>query len=199
MSDDKTEATFHGSPDFRLGGPGYNQGQLHVQHGWDYPPSAEADEHDGLLTQPSRVGADKTFRRRLIVALTVVSILTGLTVIALFLQLSNVLPVGVPVIGKDSGLAACEELAAGTKPTGQNESITADQYKKLRQVFSESRYPEIGKPGVKMVDLAWQFQRSDNKDDLGAALMLVGPMTQAYSELAGGCAEHDVVIPALGS
>jgi hypothetical protein len=185
MSNDKTQATFHGTDD-------YNQHQLHVQHGWDYPPSAELDEHDGLLTQPSRS------RKSWIVPLAVAGIISALIALAIGLRVSNVVPVGVPLIGKDPGIAACQALADGTKPTGQDKSLTAEEYKTMRRVFSGSWYPEIKKPGLEMVDLIWQFQGSDNKNDLGKALLLVGPMTQAYSSLAGGCAEHDIVIPALG-
>jgi hypothetical protein len=173
MSNDKTQATFHGP-------------------GWDYPPSAELDEHDGLLTQPI------TPRRSWARLAGVIAAVCAVIALALALRVANVLPAGIPLIGKDSGIAACEALADGTKPTGRDESLTPETYKELRQVFRDSRYPEIAEPGLRMVDLTWQFQSKDNKSNLGMALAMIGPMTQAYSSLAGGCAEHDIVIPALG-
>jgi hypothetical protein len=50
-----------------------------------------------------------------------------------------------------------------------------------------------------MIDLMWQVQAVMKTEDGMAALTLVQPLTRAYTELAGGCAKHGHIIPALGS
>lgn len=137
-------------------------------------------------------------------AILIAGVALGLVVLAfvgVILREGNVLPAGIPLIGRDSGLAACEAISK-TAANGSGESSPAaalgggDDRTALRKVFSGSRYPEIRDPGVRFVDLAMQLDGMG--DDAGlAALPLVGPLTESYAALAGGCAEHGYNLPNL--
>jgi len=130
-------------------------------------------------------------------------VLIGLTLTVLaaagyLVQHNNWLPVSVPLIGKDSGVAACETIANGGGVAGSGDTTwSAADYRAARQVFADSRYPAIRDNGVQLMDLAWQMQGL-KADDMGL-LLYVTPMTNAYAGLAGGCAEVGYTIPALGS
>lgn len=135
--------------------------------------------------------------------LVLVAVLIGLTLGVLFatgvlIQRNNLLPASVPLIGKDSGVAACETMAAGNSPTGEQGSKvwTERDYRAARSVFADSRYPAIRDNGTRMIDLSWQINGM-GKDDLGM-LAFIGPLTDAYAGLTGGCAEQGYTIPALG-
>lgn len=111
-------------------------------------------------------------------------------------QRLNWLPAGVPLIGKDTGVAACQAISEGKAPVSAKGIMTLDQYKQVREVFADSRYEAIRINGVQLMDLAWQAQgMGDN--NLGV-LALMGGVADAYSGLAGGCASVGYTIPSLG-
>jgi hypothetical protein len=121
-------------------------------------------------------------------------------------QRTNALPQWVPLIGKDTGVAACEAIANQGSLTGaatgkgSKSSLTTVEYREMRAVFEDSRYPEIRDNGTRLMDYAWQLQgMTRDADNAIAGLALVQPMTEAYTGLAGGCADHGYTIPALGS
>jgi hypothetical protein len=156
---------------------------LHVQHGWDLPGQ-----------EPERPS------RMLVYLLVALMILVALLAIGFTLQRQNVLPAGVPILGKDSGVAACQQIANGATPTGMdaNAEFTAADYRKARQVFADSRYPAIRDNGTRLLDLAWQIGgAAKSSDDLAGALMFMNELSQAYTGLAGGCADHGITIPAM--
>jgi hypothetical protein len=102
---------------------------------------------------------------------------------------------------KDSGLESCKAMADQKSAGPRNDStskFTADDYKRVRAQFVGSRYSDIRVSGTHFVDVVWQAQGA-RSDDLGAALMLIGPLVNAYSDLAGACANHGVVLPPLTS
>lgn len=138
-------------------------------------------------------------RRNWTVLLVLSAILLALVIaIGFAVQRLNLLPAGVPLIGKDSGVAACEAMAAGRKPVERSgEAMSAKEYRAVRGVFADSSYPAIRDNGVRMVDLAYQLQGLE-ATDLVAALTYVQPLTQAYAGLTGGCAAVGYTIPALG-
>lgn len=124
-------------------------------------------------------------------------VITLITLLALVVQRSNVLPAGVPLVGKDSGLAACEILAKGNGPTGSGKVEPSD-WKTVRAVFADSRYPAIRDNGIKVADLGAQIEALGSDPGLGA-LAYISSFTDAYAGLAGGCAAVGHPIPALTS
>jgi hypothetical protein len=137
-------------------------------------------------------------------------LLVGTAVFGIIAQRTNALPQWVPLIGKDTGVAACEAIAnqgnlrgvAGEAGAGPGAAMTETEYRQIRDIFADSRYPAIRDNGTKMADYAWQLQAigaDKNAEAALAALPLLQPMTQAYTGLAGGCADHGHTIPALGS
>ena len=217
----KTEATFHPATD--AGPPGqreevdpltvehwsageYPTGQLPVwadlaaQHGWSNTGRHE-DRGDGRpWTSPepppwaSQAGSNSRWPLRITLGLMValVVFLAGL-----FVQRMNWLPVGVPLIGKDSGVAACEAIHNGRAPVEAKGIMSEADYRKARAVFADSRYPAIRDNGTKLMDLAWQAQGMGS-NNLGV-LAVIGGIGDAYSGLAGGCASVGYTIPSLGS
>jgi Spy/CpxP family protein refolding chaperone len=132
------------------------------------------------------------------------------SVLGIVAQRTNALPQWVPLIGKDTGVAACAAIAnqgnlrgvASEAGAGPGVAMTESEYRQIRDIFADSRYPAIRDNGTKMADYAWQLQAigaDKNAEAAMAALPLIQPMTQAYTGLAGGCADHGHTIPALGS
>jgi len=123
-----------------------------------------------------------------------------LGVAALSAQRQNLLPAGVPLIGMDSGVAACKAINEGGAVTGATggEELTVDQYREVRQVFADSRYPAIRDNGVKLIDTAWQVQNIPAGEEMGA-LVFIGALTGSYAGLSGGCAEQGYAIPPLNA
>ncbi|WP_173158345.1 hypothetical protein [Phytohabitans suffuscus] len=131
------------------------------------------------------------------VAVAVVAVAFGAL---LMIRATGVVPAGVPLAGKDTGVAACEAIAEDNKLAGNNpdETLTAEEYRRVRKMFADSRHAAIRDNGVKIVDIAWQMRDMKDEDAL-AALPLVGSMMEAYAGLAGGCAEHGITIPPITS
>lgn len=123
-------------------------------------------------------------------------VITLITLLALVVQRSNVLPAGVPLVGKDSGLAACEAIQHGSAPTGQTTSVSPGDFTKARAAFAGSRYPDIRTNGVRLMDLAAQIAGL-GKDPGIEVLAYIGSFGDAYAGLAGGCAAVGHPIPAL--
>jgi hypothetical protein len=150
----------------------------------------------GTLTQD--LGHNAPRRRKSsnrIVWILLASALMVLLAAVITVRNQNLLPAGVPVIGMDTGVAACKAISEGGSPATPGE-VSKDQYRKLRQVFASSRYPAIRDNGVKVVDLGWQIQAIPQGQEM-EALTYVGSFTSAYAGLSGGCAEHGYTIPAL--
>jgi hypothetical protein len=123
-------------------------------------------------------------------------IIVLITLAAIALQRSNVVPAGVPLIGKDSGVAACEAIQHGSAPVGGKTSVSPGDFVKLSEVFADSRYPAIRDNGVKLMDLAAQIAAMGDNPGIGA-LAYVGAFTDAYAGLAGGCASVGHPIPPM--
>lgn len=118
------------------------------------------------------------------------------TLAALVVQRSNLLPAGVPLVGEDKGLAACEAIQHGSAPVGGKTKVSPGDFQKARAAFADSRYPAIRDNGVKLMDLAVQIAALGNNPGIGA-LAYVQSFTDAYAGLAGGCAAVGHPIPAL--
>lgn len=106
------------------------------------------------------------------------------------------------LIFKDSGIAACEELAAdgnkgltGGKST-TDETMTEAQYRELRKVFAESRYDDIKDHGTKLIDVIWQVSQTTKGGDDAAmgALAYLGPLTTHMSGLQSACADQGIIV-----
>lgn len=120
------------------------------------------------------------------------------TLAALAVQRSNLLPAGVPLVGKDKGLAACEAIQHGSAPVGPGTKTSPGDFEKVRAAFADSRYPAIRDNGVRLMDLAVQIASLGKEPGIGA-LAYVQSFTEAYAGLAGGCAAVGHPIPALTS
>jgi hypothetical protein len=131
----------------------------------------------------------------ILVAVVFVAIL-GITARA-----TGVLPYWVPLVGQDSGVAACEAIAAsgGAKVDGGagRNATDVEKIRAVRALFADSRHEDIGVNGVALMDLSVQIMAAEQAPDL-SALALMGPFTTAYAGLAGGCAERGFIIPPMG-
>lgn len=137
---------------------------------------------------------------KLTLTLAIAACVVALSALGFVVQRNNLLPVGVPILGKDSGIAACEAMASKASKPVVNESKapgTAEQFAQLRGVFADSRYPEIRENGTKFVDVVRQVTAL-GEDSGMAGLVFIGPLTESYSGLASACADHGYTIPALG-
>lgn len=95
----------------------------------------------------------------------------------------------------DSGVQACKFISEGKGADGQptaspgsaedksDETFTADQYKELREVFTDSRHDDISTAGAKFVDDAYNMN-------------LFGVMS-SYGALNGACTSHGHPLPPL--
>lgn len=97
----------------------------------------------------------------------------------------------------DTGVAACKAMATGQGPGGKDaDNWSAADYAQARQIFADSSYPAIRDNGTLLVDLTWQM-KGLGEGDFGL-LAFVGPFTNAYAGLSGGCAEVGYTLPPLG-
>jgi len=126
-----------------------------------------------------------------------VAVAVLVTVTGLFVQRMNWLPASVPLVGRDTGVAACEAIADGRKPVESSGIMSTADYKAAREVFADSRYEAIRTNGTKIIDLAWQAQGMGS-NNLGVLALMSG-IADAYSGLAGGCASVGYTIPPLGN
>jgi hypothetical protein len=137
--------------------------------------------------------------RLLPVLLIVLVVVTVVTVAALgaLARHKNLLPTSVPLIGKDSGVAACESIVKEGEliETSGKDRMTADEYREARAIFGDSRYPAIRENGVKIIDIAWQLGNSG--EDGAGLLMYATSLSDAYAGLTGGCAEVGYTLPPL--
>lgn len=200
----KQEATFHAPP---LGPPGVlgpppnvpPWADLAAQHGWN--TSRHKDRGDGRpWTSPGPapwVADQRRADRRIILAVTLVLLTILVGALGFIVQRMNILPVGVPLIGKDTGVAACEAMASGEGPIGAgSHQWTKDEYQQAHQIFADSRYPAIRDNGIKLIDVAWQIQALGDDPGIGV-LVYVQSFSEAYAGLTGGCAEVGYALPAM--
>jgi len=99
---------------------------------------------------------------------------------------------------RDSGVVMCEAMAArkadAPEAPQQNspERLAESQYRAIRKQFSRSRYEDLRRAGTHFVDVVWQIQGAEP-----ALLLLAGLLFSAYSDLAGACVNHDVMVPPI--
>jgi hypothetical protein len=114
-----------------------------------------------------------------------------------------------PQVRPDAGVALCrglaeqgkgEDLSAGVDSDGDN-TFSEAEYTKLRGQIRSSRDEELREHGTALIDLMWQAQaideNADEAEQFGAALLLVGNLSRAYTGLTGACAEHGITLPPL--
>lgn len=100
-------------------------------------------------------------------------------------------------IQDDPGIAACKAMRDGINKNKENsqpeKKTTAEEYKKIRNLFSSSRYDDIKIPGVKLVDLSRQASQASD----GGSFVIGLQVLSVYSDLSTGCANHEVELPPL--
>jgi hypothetical protein len=131
----------------------------------------------------------------LLIALVVTA--AAVTALGAIARHKNLLPASVPLIGKDSGVAACEAIVNEGEliETSGKDRMTPAEYREARAIFADSRYPAIRENGVKIIDIAWQLGNSG--EDGAGLLMYATSLSDAYVGLTGGCAEVGYTLPPL--
>jgi len=130
-------------------------------------------------------------------------------VFGFIVQRSDVAPHWIPLVGKDSGVAACEAMAGGDKLTTLNsgdgrvrgDEMTELEYLEIRSIFRDSRHEAIRTNGEDLIDYFWQLQAlgTGTGEATLMALPLLGSIMKSYSGLSGGCSEQGITIPPMGS
>lgn len=149
-----------------------------------------------------RAAAGQNRGRPLVLGVLTALLMLLLLLSAFLVQRNNLLPVGVPVLGKDTGVAICEVMSKGAGPTGEKNTdgstkeLTATEIRKLRSLFADSRYEAIRINGVRMTDTLAQIEALGPDAGFGA-LAFIGSFADAYAGLAGGCADVGYPLPAL--
>ncbi len=160
------------------------------------PPAARPWDTAGIAPW---AGPEHRIKQRPLGAILLIAsivLAVALIVSGAVLRNQNVLPVGVPLIGMDSGVAACKAIAEDKKlPGSSGQEMTRDQYLGLREVFASSRYDDIRSSGVQIIDIAWLFQSAGEGDI--TVLAYVGPLFSSYNALSGACSAQGYTIPAL--
>jgi hypothetical protein len=98
-------------------------------------------------------------------------------------------------LAKDPGITACESIRDhpnSAKPA----TLTQADYQAVRAQLGRSRYDDLRTSGTQLLDLAWQANAA-SPSDLGSALVLIGPLVNAYAVFSGACAAHNVILPPL--
>jgi hypothetical protein len=103
------------------------------------------------------------------------------------------------IIFKDSGVEACEAMAAGDQTfTGDQQSETPmddARYRELRAVFEESRHDDIKDHGTKLMDVVWQVSQLTRGGDAGMeVLTYMQPLTTHMTGLQSACADQGVIV-----
>jgi uncharacterized protein YcbK (DUF882 family) len=118
--------------------------------------------------------------------------------------IAGALAIGLVVLGgfgayhrflrEDSGIAACKAVRDDRKTSMDsdgNGEFTEEEYKAVREMFSDSRYEDIREHGKSLVDLIWQVNRI--RDD-EAAGDLIGRIANHATGLQTACADRGVVV-----
>lgn len=142
----------------------------------------------------------KTRRNRHIVSALIAFVVTAVAVFGIFSVFNAVLWSSVQ---KDSGIAACEDMAkrASDSASGEKttETMTEAQYKDARAPFENSKYPELKIAGMNMVDTIKDASDTLNKNDadLATAMLVLTNLKTDWAALQTACAAHGVTLPQL--
>jgi hypothetical protein len=170
--------------------------------GDNYPPMSPPPWGSFSDDLNRRAAAGQNRGRPLVLGLLTAALMLLLLLSAFLVQRNNLLPVGVPVLGKDTGVAICEVMSRGAGPTGEKNTdgstkeLTATEIRKLRSLFADSRYEAIRINGMRMTDVLVQIEALGPDAGFGA-LAFIGSFADAYAGLAGGCADVGYPLPAL--
>ncbi len=100
------------------------------------------------------------------------------------------------VLREDSGVAACRALASQDRSGAggaTDDELTRDEYISMRQVFADSRFPDLREHGTKLMDIMWQVSQLGADNEV-AALAYLQPLTEHISGLQSACADHGVIL-----
>lgn len=165
-----------------------------------YPPPPEQTYHLGqMMPPPVAPGRPPRSKAPMLIGIAAAVLVLAIGA-AIIVSATGIAPVGTPLVGKDSGIAACESIGQDDKLAGTNDNsddkLTPEEYREVRALFSESKHEAIRTNGTKLVDIVWQIAQLPEDAGL-AALPMLGTLTEAYAGLAGGCAEQGIIIPPM--
>lgn len=157
-------------------------------------PITQVDLAGPVTTPPQPVPHPTGPKPQWPLAIVVTVLVAVVVILAVAVRSQNVAPAWVPLVGMDSGVAACRAISESEGREIKTEGSTPEQVAAIRKMFADSRYPSIEVNGVALMDIAAQAERLG--DDL-AVLALITPMVTAYAGLAGGCSEQGYPLPPL--
>lgn len=103
-------------------------------------------------------------------------------------------------IYKDSGVAACEQMAENAKKPSSNSSKTPMTQKQLDEKkvpFTKSKYADIKVSGTNILDTVYKADHMDVNAGLGDTMALLTLMQSQWTQLQIACSNHGVDLPAL--
>lgn len=104
------------------------------------------------------------------------------------------------VIGTDSGVAACEQMAANVNDNAKpvsNVKMTEVQYQEKLAPFQNSKYSDIKVAGTNIMETVYQADQQRDSLDFGGALALQATLQTQWTQLQVACGTHGVTIPSL--
>jgi hypothetical protein len=166
------------------------------------PVSPAVQGYPPMNPPPWMTDPQKPAGRPIILAVLIAMLVTAMFSAGLLVQRLDLLPVSVPLVGKDTGVALCQVMAKGDGPTENATTpgapIDAKQLAQIRAAFGDSRHEGIRVNGTKMIDLIAQIQALGEEPDMGA-LIYISAMADAYAGLAGSCAAVGHPLPAMAT
>lgn len=127
-------------------------------------------------------------------------IITALVIVLIFIIGGALYFHSKGVFGKDSGVAACEQMAVNAKDGKKSDKktlMTEAQYKEKRAPFENSKYADIKVAGTNLVETIYKADHAQLDDTLGSSIVLLTTVQTQYGALQTACAAHGVDLPSL--
>lgn len=103
-------------------------------------------------------------------------------------------------LAKDSGITACEDMAANVK-AGKKSSSSAKMTELQRDQkllpFQNSQYPDIKVAGGNLVETIYKADHMQTDDGIASSIVLLTTIQTQYAALQTACANHGVNLPPL--
>lgn len=102
----------------------------------------------------------------------------------------------------DSGISKCKQMTKDIRSTDNklgdiSVKMTPEQYRKNRDAFANSRYPELQDAGVKFVESV-RLMDQLNEEEMGEeGLALLLATERHFNAVRTACANHGVYVPQI--